>query len=141
MPYATPQDMMNQFGERELTSLTDRENVGVIDEALLLKALESAEGEINAYVAAKYELPMVNVPVIVRDYACDIARYRLCGAEVTETEVIRTRYEDAIKFFARVAKGDVTLGIDLSNASATPSGSVKSSLPVKAFNDDAMNGF
>ena len=141
MPYATPQDMLNQFGENELVSLTDRDNVGVVDDDLVLKALETAEGEINAYVGAKYQLPLANVPVIVRDFACDIARYRLSGAEVTETEIVRKRYQDAIKFFERVSKGDVTLGVDLSNAKATPSGSVKTSNPAKVFNDDAMAGF
>ena len=141
MPYATPQDMMNQFGETELVALTDRENVGVVDDALLVKALENAEGEINAYVGAKYQLPLANVPVVVRDFACDIARYRLSGAEVTETDVVRTRQKDAIKFFERVSKGEVSLGIDLSNAKATPSGSVKTTNPAKVFNDDAMAGF
>jgi len=132
MPFADKQNMLSRFGERELLALTDRENAGVIGDDLLTQELLSAEGEINAYLQGRYSLPLANVPVIVRDYCCDIARYRLSGAEVTETEVVRNRYKDAISFFVRVSKGEISLGLDLTNAQAASTGvtKIKSNEPV-----------
>lgn len=141
MTYATQQNMLDRFGEREMVALSDRENTGVVDADVVTAALESADGEINAYISARYTLPMVNVPVIVRDFACDIARYRLCGAEVTETEEVRDRYNDAIKFFVNVSKGVVKLGVDAEGDKAVPSGGVKTSSPSRVFNDKSMDGY
>ncbi len=141
MAYATQQDMLNRFGERELLALSDRDNDGEINADVVAAALESADGEINAYVSARYALPMLNVPITVRDFACDIARYRLCGAEVTETEEVRNRYNDAIKFFDRVSKGLVRLGVDLASVPPADSGAVKTSSPGRIFNDDSMAGY
>jgi phage gp36-like protein len=51
---------------------------------------------------------MSPVPAIVRAYAADIARYRLYADAATEA--VRTRYEDAIKFFRAVSRREVMLG-------------------------------
>lgn len=124
MSFATQQNMIDRFGERELIALTDRDNTGGIDATVLANALASADSEINTYLAPRYDLPFVSVPIIVRDFSCDVARYRLCGGEVVETEEVRKRYEDAIKFFMRVSKGEISLGLNLLNQEQAPTGSV-----------------
>ncbi len=126
MPYATKADMLKRFGEAELIALTDRENAGVVADSLVADAIASAEGEINPYLQAQYALPLTDVPIVVRDFTCDVARYRLCGGEVVETEEVRTRYEDAIAFFRRVAEGKVSLGLTLANQPTPSVGMVQS---------------
>lgn len=134
MSYATQQDMINRFGDREVLALTDRDRSGVIDAPVMQSALESADDEINAYLAGTYSLPLASTLPIVRDFACDIARYRLSSGEVIETEEVRHRYHDAIKFFEKVAKGLVSLGVNALNQPTAMIGSVKSTQPDRVFN-------
>lgn len=138
MPLATLQHMVERFGEREMIALTDRDNTGGIDEAVLNSALNSAEVEINAYLAALYQLPFASVPVIVRDFSCDVARYRLCGSEVTETEEVRARYKDAIKFFEKVSKGEVSLGLNLLSQVQNTSGIVMINAKNRVFDKNTL---
>ncbi|MFB9160500.1 gp436 family protein, partial [Chromobacterium violaceum] len=90
--------------------LTDREYTGQIDDMLLADALASANVEIDGYIGGRYPLPLALPPKILTGYACDIARYRLCGSGTQLTEDIRDRYRDAVRFLELVAAGKVTLG-------------------------------
>ncbi len=138
MPYATQVDMVNRFGDAEVIQLTDRANIGEIDVTVLANALASSEQEINAYLDARYAVPLGTVPIIVRDFTCDITRYRLCGAEVVETEEIRRRYEDAVKFFMNVAKGVISLGLDVSSQAQAPSSGVLSGNADRVFSQSSL---
>lgn len=127
--YATKADMLSRFGEREVIALTDRDNLGVVDDAVLDAALAEASSEIEPYLAPRHKMPLASVPKIVIGFACDIARYRLCGSGVTLTDDIRDRYKDAIKFFEQVAKGVIGLGLDSSNLPAQPANTVQFAEP------------
>ncbi len=134
MTYATKANMISRFGESEVIALTDRTNLGVVDDAVLASALAEADAEIDPYLAPRHVLPLANVPKILTGFACDIARYRLCGAGVTETEEIRKRYEDAVKFLVRVSRGEIGLGLDLTNNVAKPANTVQFAEPTgRAF--------
>jgi len=141
MTYALLQNMVDRFGEREVIALTDRGNTGAIDAAVLAQGLDAAAVEINAYLAARYALPLTSTPIIVRDFACDIARFRLCGGEVTETEEVRNRYKDAIKFFEKVADGKISLGLDGLNQTQTPAGAVLISTNDRVFSKATLNDY
>lgn len=125
MTYATQQDMLNRFGQSEVVALTDRANLGTIDAAMLDGALAEAVAEIEPYLAPRYKLPLATVPKIITGFACDIARYRLCGSGVTVTDDIRDRYKDAIRFFEQVTKGVIGLGLDAANAPAQSANTVQ----------------
>ena len=116
MPYATYQDMLTRFGEAELIALSDRENLGVVVPALLDAALAEASAEIDAYLVSRYALPLAVIPPLFVTHACDIARYRLSGATVTEVDTARDRYKDAIRFLESVRDGKIGLGADVSAA-------------------------
>ncbi|MGE8358268.1 MAG: phage protein Gp36 family protein, partial [Microvirgula sp.] len=53
-------------------------------------------------------------------YACDIARYRLCGAATQTSLDIRERFRDAQRFLELVAAGTLTLGRLPAAGSAQP---------------------
>lgn len=108
--YATRDDMVKRFGEKEAIALTDRDYTGQIDDTVLSEALADAGVEIDGYIGGRYPLPLAQPPKILTGYACDIARYRLCGSGTQLTEDIRDRYRDAVKFLELAANGKVTLG-------------------------------
>ncbi|WP_024302226.1 gp436 family protein [Pseudogulbenkiania sp. MAI-1] len=108
--YATRDDMVKRFGEKEVIALTDRDYTGQIDDTVLSEALADAGVEIDGYIGGRYPLPLAQPPKILTGYACDIARYRLCGSSTQLTEDIRDRYRDAVKFLELAANGKVTLG-------------------------------
>lgn len=129
MTYATQTDMTTRFGDREVIALTDHANLGTIDATVLIGALAEAAAEIDPYLAPRHKLPLASVPKIVTGFACDIARYRLCGSGVTLTDDIRDRYKDAVRFFEKVAEGKIGLGLDLANQPVQSSNTVQFAEP------------
>ena len=116
MPYATQADIVAYFGEREVIALTDRDNLGTLDEAVLAAALVDASAEIDTYLVGRYVVPLSVVSRLIVTYSCDIARYRLSGAQVTEVDTVRNRYKDAIRFLEAVRDGKTDLGADVAPA-------------------------
>ncbi|MFM2842833.1 gp436 family protein [Klebsiella pneumoniae] len=108
--YATRADMVLQFGKGECISLSDRDFTGQIDDEVLNGGLQRASATIDSYLSGRYPVPWPDTPGILVDKCCDIARYKLTGAETQNTEEIRERYEDAIRYLEQVAKGNITLG-------------------------------
>ncbi|OHX21241.1 gp436 family protein [Chromobacterium sphagni] len=131
--YATRDDMLQRFGEKEVISLTDREYSGQVDDPLLADALADAGVEIDGYIGGRYPLPLAQPPKILAGYACDIARYRLCGSGTQLTEDIRDRYRDAVRFLELVAAGKVTLGGMPDGGVAAPSQTVQFVSGERAF--------
>jgi phage gp36-like protein len=117
MPYATAQDLIESLGEREATQISDRARTGMPDAGVLDQALADASGEMDAYIGRRYALPLTyssgspGTPgQLLKRCAVDIARYRLTGTEVMETEAIRSRFKDAIRVMEQIAKGELSLG-------------------------------
>lgn len=145
MAYATPQDVIDRLGSREATFISDRSNAGVPDTTVLTNALALAEDEVNGYIGRRYKLPLTTsaglaaaVPMTLKRLVIDIARYRLTGTEVMETEALRNRFRDAVRLLEQLAEGKVLLG-DLQLASAggpaALGGSVAARTGVKSFGD------
>ena len=55
--YATRQDMVNAFGEKECIALTDRDFTGQIDDHVMDVKLTQASAEIDSYLAGRYPIP------------------------------------------------------------------------------------
>lgn len=142
MPYATVDDMVRLFGQREMLALTDRDTQGVIDQAVADSALADAESEINGYLARRYVLPLAEVDPKLRTTACAIARYYLTGSEATETQPVRDRYRDAVRWLEKVASGEVLLvdatGRALGDPGQSGMGSVKSVPGRRVFSDTSL---
>ncbi|GAB6035820.1 DUF1320 domain-containing protein [Fundidesulfovibrio butyratiphilus] len=107
--YATVDDLLAAFGEDEVVALTDRENTGQVDQAVALSALARASSEADSYLSARYRLPLAVVDQALTDAVCQIARYRLTGAQANETDPVQQRYDRAIKWLERIASGKAGL--------------------------------
>lgn len=121
MGYATYQDMVDSFGEREVRLLSDRGNIGQPNPLVIEDGLQRADGEIDGYLAGRYTLPLREVPRVLIGVACDIARYRLTGTDRQESEVILERYRFAIRYLEKVAAGTVTLGTGVTTGTVVES--------------------
>ncbi|MFN3319939.1 MAG: gp436 family protein [Allorhizobium sp.] len=77
MAYATLADIVARAGEEEILQIADRDNDGEVDADVIVAAIATAESEINGYISARYRLPLVQVPDLVKSWAVSIARYHL----------------------------------------------------------------
>lgn len=107
--YVTLADMLDAFGENEVLAISDRENSGEIDTAVINEGLRRAISEAESYLSRRYSMPPAACPAVLTAVVCDIARYRLTGGPATETDPIRERYKLAIAWLEQVAQGKVDL--------------------------------
>jgi phage gp36-like protein len=133
--YATLADMVARFGEEQLVQLTDRNRSGVVDAVVIDQALTDASAVVDGYLSGRYEIPLTPVPPILVGYTCDLARYNLYpDAELSETNPVRARQRDAIKFLQFVGEGKLSLGI---HPEPTSDNSVQFSSAGKVFSREA----
>lgn len=136
MIYATQDDLIARFGETELVQLTDRASDGVVDVAYLDVSITEAQAEVDSYIGAIYDLPLLTVPVSLVTATCNIARYRLYNQQATEE--VKIRYEDTIRWLRDVARGLASLGLPSTQAPESQSIVVQSRSQI--FTDAVMNG-
>ncbi len=142
MTYAAVTDLIEAFGEREVISLTDRDMLGVVDSVVAHGALVKADNEINPYlVGGRYTFPLSVVPSQLTDMACDIARYKLSGSDVQETDIVRARFKDALKKLEAIRDGRLDIGLSLVGEAPASSGTVQMATGSRVFTNDSLDGF
>jgi len=141
MIYATIQDLIDRFGERELIELTDPDNAAVVPDKAE-RALADAHALANGLLALVYRLPLsgcvkpapvpgnpratetVPPPQLAR-IVCDVARYYLYDDLAPEAEVAR-RFRQAQSELKAISEGKAHLmcpwggepGVPLSGSAA-----------------------
>lgn len=108
MAYATQTDITLLYGANALY-VADHDRDGVADSDAVTRALTSATGEIDTYLAARYPLPLAEVPEFLKQLTVDIALYRLALSADVATAEHRTRYEDALSHLRKIAEGKAAL--------------------------------
>jgi phage gp36-like protein len=123
MQYATSLDFENQIGTAETVELTnlDDPSATTINSDRLSAMLDTASGEINSYLATRYNVPVSPAPSILKTYCIDIAWYRL--AQDNAPEQYAKRYENAIARLKDIGKGTMLLltddGVAIAQRTAT----------------------
>lgn len=128
--YASLADLTTYMQPDVLLSKIDDEGTGELDLTpsspgtpnpqfdRVMQALTGASEIADGYLAVRYPLPLSTTPVALKDKVLDIAVYRIWSrkgiAPDTADELIRTNYQDALKWLQMVSKGEVLLtGITL----------------------------
>lgn len=111
MSYCNQDDLIDRFGEVEITQLSDRAGQGEIASAVIGQAIADADAEIDGYLSGRYALPLAAVPPVLVRVACDITRYWLFGQDVTA--LVKDRYDQAVSYLGKVASGTISLGPDV----------------------------
>ena len=113
MSYATPQDIINRYPNRDLVQLTNEDpTLTTINTTALQQALDDASAEIDGYLSGRFTLPLSDVPQVLSRLACDIAMYRLQSLRpIHDLADARLRYDDAIAMLTQVANGELALSL------------------------------
>ncbi|HEQ1859989.1 TPA: DUF1320 domain-containing protein [Providencia alcalifaciens] len=138
--YATQDDMVKTFGERECVSLTDENMTGSIDAEVMENALQRASAEIDGYLVGRYSLPFSEGARILTGRCCDIARYHLATTYKISTQEIQARYDDAIRFLEKVAEGKISLGRSDNGQVIQSSSQMKFGSSKRQFGRDSTGG-
>lgn len=142
MPYATLQDLERRFGEREITQLADRNLDGTNDLQVVDDALMAASSEMDSYLGARYEIPIMSISDNLNRTCCDIARYLL--HENAAIEEVEKRYKRAIAWLTELARGKAVLtdaGGAVITETGKATGGVRSFSSRRQFTDVSMRGF
>ena len=98
--YLTEAEFEQRFGESELSDLLREMNS-------YTRAENDAASLVDGYLSARYTLPLVSVPGIVKGWVADITRFKLWDEAAPEE--VRQRYEDAIAGLKDLARGLISL--------------------------------
>lgn len=137
MSYATAEDLAKRIAQDELIRLTDEADTGVVNDATVDAALESADVEIDSYLAARYTLPLASGQPLLASLAVDIAIWNLYSLDASGVpENRKERYQAAVKTLERLSSGKQTLG---GEETAAASGSaVMMSSPERLFSRTSL---
>ncbi|SRR5579875_1272667 len=144
MGYATPDDMIARYPNRDLVQLTNEDPTATtVNIAPLQQALDDAAAEIDGYLEGRFALPLTDPPAVLNRLACDIAMYRLQSLRpLHDLADARKRYEDAIAFLLEAAKGAVTLGLSPdSEEPPTAPEAMAIEGPQRVFDRNRLKGF
>lgn len=139
MTYTTKSEMIGRFGETEIVELTDRNDAGVVDAAVLNKALADADALIDGYLAGRYTLPLASTPAILMALASDIARFKLWDDRATEE--VRKRYDDALAQLKLIAQGVIVLPPDALGAKPAAAVGMEYYSQERVFTADSLADF
>ena len=163
MHYATQQDLIDRFGERELIQLTDPDGAAIAEtrvERALLDAHALADGKLSRVYAVPLDgcrkpapqpgnvhaYEQVPPPQLVR-IVCDVARYYLYDDLAPEHEVY-LRYKAAERELGQIAEGKTVLSCpwggvpgQLVAGDAPGDAEVHFSFSPRQITDESMRGF
>lgn len=140
MPYATLDDLIDRAGPSEILEVADRDGDGLADPDVVASAFASAGQTIDAYLAARYGLPLSSTPAIVQKWAVSIARYHL-HRDGAPDHVVRD-YKEAMTELRDAAAGRLSLP-DVTGATpaAAAGGSVRVDGPASVFDGSGLRGW
>ena len=141
MPYATLQELNDRYGTTLLVSLTDRGEVatGMIDSAVVAKALTDASEVIDGFLSVKYVTPLATVPGLVNDLCKSIAIYKL-HITMPEDKIARD-YQDAMKSLRDISDGRLRIPAAGVEPAATGGTGAMMTDRARDFTAESMKGF
>jgi phage gp36-like protein len=138
--YADLDDIIDRAGESEVLQVADRDNDGVADAAVVEAALNAADVRINAWLGARYMIPLSATPPIVKSWAVSIGRY-LLHRDGAPDHVARD-YQDALKELQSASIGKLALpGVDGVRPAGATGGAASFQSSDQVFSDDNLRGF
>jgi phage gp36-like protein len=153
MPYATATDMEARYPNRDLVQLTNEDPTQTtVNTSFLTTFLNDASDEIDAYLEARFALPLSDPPSILIRLCCEIAMYHMNSLRpIHDLQDTKQKYEKAISLLKEVSDGKRTLGLSANSEEPTDPSSPAvvtdvniggdSQLPQRIFTRGKLKGF
>jgi phage gp36-like protein len=134
--YVDAPGLLERFDEIELLASADRDGDQVVDSSLVEQAINDAGAEIDAYLRARYTLPLPDpVDPLIGRLAADIARYLLQDDNPLDEAV--ERYRRAVETLRRIANGQMHLQVVTLRSTL----SLATDSPGRLFTHETLAGF
>src|SRR5258705_447152 len=113
--YIVADDLLTEISEQLLIQLTDDSNTGFVDADIIAAAIVNAESEVDGYVGARYEVPVVPAPDLLKKLSIDISVKNLVYRRQRIQQDVTTSYTNAVALLKNIALGVVKVpgGIEL----------------------------
>ncbi|MFQ5463589.1 MAG: phage protein Gp36 family protein [Phycisphaerae bacterium] len=114
MAYISNSDIAERLGATTYVQLADDDGDGVADVGVVDEARLGAEGELDSYLARRYQLPLEltghpELANLLASVALDLATYRLRLRRPPVSEDDRAHFERTVSWLEAVAAGRVHL--------------------------------
>jgi len=145
--------MQARYPNRDLVQLTNEDPTQTtVNSSFLATFLGDASDEIDAYLEARFALPLSDPPAILTRHCSEIAMYHLNALRpIHDLLDAKDKYEKAIAFLEEVSDGKRTLGLSTdSQEPADPSSPAvvvdenfggDPTLPQRVFTRGTLKGF
>ena len=129
MAYITNADIEERLGSQSYVQLTDDDGDGVADAGVVNEARVAAEGEVNSYLARRYEVPVdlsvhAELSGLLASITLDLAEYRLRLRRPPVPEDAVRKNAQAIDWLKGVAGGRIELPSAATVAANTTRGTI-----------------
>jgi len=129
MAYITNADIEQRLGSDTYVQLTDDDGDGTADIGVVNEARNGAEGEVDSYLARRYQLPIdltihADIAGVLASFALDLVEYRLRLRRPPVPKDAVDRHARAIEWLKRVADGTIDLPSAVGLAANTARGPV-----------------
>jgi phage gp36-like protein len=141
MPYSTQAQLETRYGTQLLVEISDRDDIpgGVVDAALIARAIADADALIDGYLKPSYALPLSPVPPLVTDLSLRISIYYAHTNVVSEK--IREDYERALKQLKDISTGILKLDAAGVEPAGGGSNEVLTNEQERTFTAETMTGY
>lgn len=136
--YCDLAELRTRFGLDEVNQLLDPDGTGV-DEAIAHAEIQTASAVIDSYLSGRYPLPLSVVPAILSGVCADLTRYALYRNTVPE--LVKERYQSAIKWLRDVADGKANLGLSLALETPATDAAIEIKSGGNVWHRDVSKGF
>jgi len=113
--YIQAQDLTDVMDEVTLRQLsTDNSRATEANQAVIAKACEYATETVDGYLRSRYQLPLNQVPTLVRNICLQLARYWLYSRRPDGKgfpDNVKETHSQALKDLERIASGKLHLGL------------------------------
>ena len=124
MAYITSTDLEKRFGTAAKLAQFTNETGTTPDTAVVAEVINSAEGEVNSYLAKRYAVPVnvsayADAAATLKGVCLDLAVHNVHKRRPDVPETVAETRRAAVQWLDRVAKGEVSLPAATPPASTT----------------------
>jgi phage gp36-like protein len=137
--YISQGDLDEYIEERSLIQLTDDNNAGSVNAAIVEECIGGAEDEVDGYLASRYTVPIAGtVPGNITEACVVLACRRLYVRRGRVPEMFSEVVKDTMDMLKMIAKGQIQIDAD---EPSSPKGEIDVTYQERVFNRSNMSGW